>query len=162
MYLQSNHAWDIEAKTNLTSTKFSKNAFDKRESFFYTNIYGDNATNKGIVGIGSVVEITADVLKFGYEISNAVNIGDELVNNVTNAKSKIVNISGKYIEVENGALFNVGNYCYTEQLKVGDYRPNGVPMRGQWLEYTLSLTPTEENKKLKQQLKTAEMEREFF
>lgn len=144
MYLQSNHAWDIEAKTNLTSTKFSKNAFDKRESFFYTNIYGDNATNKGIVGIGNVVEITADVLKFGYEISNAVNIGDELVNNVTNAKSKIVNISGKYIEVENGALFNVGNYCYTEQLKVGDYRPNGVPMRGQWLEYTLSLTPTEE------------------
>jgi len=144
MYLQSNYAWDIEAKTNLTSTKFSKNAFDKRESFFYTNIYGDNATNKGIVGIGSVVEITADVLKFGYEISNAVNIGDELVNNVTNAKSKIVNISGKYIDVENGALFNVGNYCYTEQLKVGDYRPNGVPMRGQWLEYTLSLTPTEE------------------
>ena len=144
MYLQSNHAWDIEAKTNLTSTKFSKNAFDKRESFFYTNIYGDNATNKGIVGLGSVVEITADVLKFGYEISNAVNIGYELVNNVTNAKSKIVNISGKYIEVENGALFNVGNYCYTEQLKVGNYRPNGVPMRGQWLEYTLSLTPTEE------------------
>lgn len=144
MYLQSNYAWDIEAKTNLTSTKFSKNAFDKRESFFYTNIYGDNATNKGIVGIGNVVEITADVLKFGYEISNAVNIGDELVNNVTNAKSKIVNISGKYIEVENGALFNVGDYCYTEQLKVGYYRPNGVPMRGQWLEYTLSLTPTEE------------------
>ena len=49
-----------------------------------------------------------------------------------------------FIEVENGALFNVGNYCYTEQLKVGDYRPNGVPMRGQWIEYILSITPTEE------------------
>lgn len=144
MYLQSNYAWDIEARTNLTSTKFSKNVFDKRESFFYTNIYGDNATNKGIVGIGNVVEITSDVLKFGYEVSNAVNIGDELVNKTTNAKSKIVNISGKYIEVENGALFSVGTYCYAEQLKVGDYRPNGVPMRGQWIEYTLSITPTEE------------------
>lgn len=144
MYLQSNYAWDIEARTNLTSTKFSKNVFDKRESFFYTNIYGDNATNKGIVGIGNVVEITSDVLKFGYEVSNAVNIGDELVNKTTNAKSKIVNISGKYIEVENGALFSVGTYCYAEQLKVGDYKPNGVPMRGQWIEYTLSITPTEE------------------
>ena len=144
MYLQSNYAWDIEARTNLTSTKFSKNVFDKRESFFYTNIYGDNATNKGIVGIGNVVEITADVLKFGYEVSNSVNIGDELVNKITNAKSKIVNISGKYIEVENGALFSVGTYCYAEQLKVGDYRPNGVPMRGQWIEYILSITPTEE------------------
>ena len=141
MYLQSNYAWNVMARTNLLSTKFSSNVFDKRESFFYTNIYGDNCTNVGIEGIGNVVSKNGNQLTFSYPISSGVSVGDVLVNNVTQSKSEITNIQDKVITVANGTIFSIGNFCYAEQMKVGDYRPNGVSLRGEWIEYTLSIIP---------------------
>ena len=141
MYLQSNYAWNVMARTNLLSTKFSSNVFDKRESFFYTNIYGDNCTNVGIEGIGNVVSKNGNQLTFSYPISSGVSVGDVLVNNVTQSKSEITNVQDKVITVSNGTIFSIGNFCYAEQMKVGDYRPNGVSLRGEWIEYTLSIIP---------------------
>ena len=141
MYLQSNYAWNVVARTNLLSTKFSSNVFDKRESYFYTNIYGDNFTNVGIEGIGNLVSKNGNQLTFSYPISSGVSVGDVLVNNITQSKSEITNIKDKVITVANGAIFNIGNFCYAEQMKVGDYRPNGVSLRGEWIEYTLSIIP---------------------
>ncbi|WP_294202993.1 hypothetical protein [uncultured Chryseobacterium sp.] len=138
MYLKSNTSWNTTIRTNLTSTKFPENIYQKQESFYYSDILRDSESDYGMTGIGTVQKISGNIISLKNNVSNMIYIGDVLINELSSVSSKITSISGNTLTVENISGFSVGDYILAKQLQVGSVRPNGVPIRGEWMEVTLS------------------------
>lgn len=136
--LQSNTAWDVSIKTNLTETQFTSEAFTKKESYFYSEIYRDNSTLQNSQGIGVVESINGNELTFGYKIGIDVSVGDTLTNENIIDASEITNIQGKVITVANGSVFSAGDYVLARKQTDGYYSPDGAPQRGKYMEVTLT------------------------
>lgn len=142
-YLQSNTGWDTEIRTNLTSTTIPVAAYVQKESYFHTEIFRDNNSPLGIKGVGNINYKDGNILKFNYQIENSIAINDTLQDEAGN-KSKIVGIDKSTITVEDASLFTVAEYVFASKVEENGYRPDGVPMRGQWMEFTLSKVPDKE------------------
>lgn len=140
MAIKSNTAWETEVKTNLTATKFSSQVYDKRESYYYTNIFRDSSTKVGVVGIGVIQNIIGNDLYFNHDITNQVSTSDKLINEAETVDVAITNIQGKIISVANTSGLQTGNYVGAKKGQIGTFRPNGVPIRGEWMEVTLTKT----------------------
>ena len=138
MKLQSNTPWDVSIKTNLTSTQFPSEAFTQKESYFFSEIYRDNATMQNSQGIGVINNITGNDLEFGYKIGIDVAVGDTLKKENGIDSSEIINIQGKVITVGNGAVFSVGDYVLAGKQTDGYYSPDGAVQRGKYMEVTLT------------------------
>jgi len=143
MYIQSNTAWNTEVKTNLTATKFSENVYDKRESYYYTEIFRDSSTKLGVVGIGRIQAINGNQLVFNSPISNQVTSNDSIINESGSVTIPIANIFGKTITVASITGLSVGDFVGVQKGQVGDFRPNGVPIRGENMEVTLTKSGSE-------------------
>lgn len=140
MAIKSNTAWETEVKTNLTATKFSSQVYDKRESYYYTNIFRDSSTKVGVVGIGVIQNIIGNDLYFNHDITNQVSTSDKLINEAETVDVAITNIQGKIISVADASGLQTGNYVGAKKGQIGTFRPNGVPIRGEWMEVTLTKT----------------------
>lgn len=138
VYLQSNKAWDTSMKTNLTATQFLGDIYQKRESYYYTDIQRDNSTPLGLIGIGIIKNIVGNELIFDGFIDNQVCIGGVLINEDDDKRAIIKGISDNKVIVEDGSIFAIGEFICSEKPQVGMFRPNGVPMRGEWMEVTLT------------------------
>lgn len=138
MAIKSNTAWETEVKTNLTATKFSSQVYDKRESYYYTNIFRDSSTKVGVVGIGVIQNIIGNDLYFNHAITNQVSTSDKLINESETVDVAITNIQGKIISVADASGLQIGNYVGAKKGQIGTFRPNGVPIRGEWMEVTLT------------------------
>lgn len=136
--LQSNTPWDVSIKTNLTSTQFTSEAFTQKESYFFSEIYRDNATMQNSQGIGVINNITGNDLEFGYKIGIDVAVGDTLKKENGIDGSEITNIQGKVITVANGAVFSSGDYVLAGKQTDGYYSPDGAQQRGKFMEVTLT------------------------
>lgn len=135
--IQSNTPWNTEVKTNLTATKFTENVYNKRESYYYTEVFRDSSTPLGVVGIGRIKSIDGNDLVFNSPISNQVTANDRLVNIAGSVNQNITKISGVTITVGNPSGLNPGDFVGVQKGQIGDYRPNGVPIRGDYMEVTL-------------------------
>lgn len=138
MYLQSNTSWNTEIKTNLTATQFSEYAYQKRESYYYTDIFRDSSTMLGLVGAGIITDIQDNTIIFKNKITNQISVGESLVNETQNYQSEITAIIKNTITVSNASGFNIGDFVAGQKKQLGTFRPNGVPIRGKWMEVTLS------------------------
>lgn len=138
IYLQSNTAWNTKMRTNLTATSFSEKVYEKRESYFYTDIHRDNSSSLGIVGIGTIKNIQGNTLIYKNSITNQVSVGETLQNEAANVETVITNIQDNEITVMNSSGLNVGDFTFAKKKQEGHFRPSGVPMRGEWLEVTLT------------------------
>ena len=136
--LQSNTAWDVAIKTNLTETQFSSEAFTKKESYFYSEIYRDNSTLQNSQGIGIIESINGNELTFGYKIGIDVAVGDKLTKENGIDASEITNIQGKVITVSDGSVFSIGDYVLARKQTDGYCSPDGAPQRGKFMEVTLT------------------------
>lgn len=143
MQIQSNTAWNTSVKTNLTSTKFSEDVYQKRESYYFTDIFRDSSTLLGIVGAGSIISIQDNTITFNKAITNQISVGDYLSNKDISYKSEIVSISKNEVKVANASGFNTGDFAVGLKKQNESFRPNGVPMRGKWMEVTLSKSGNE-------------------
>lgn len=142
-YLQSNTGWETEIRTNLTSTNIPASAYVEKESFFYTDIFRDNNSPLGIKGIGVIQSKDGNVIKFKNPIENTVAINDTL-NDENNHSSRIIGLEHNTLTVQDASQFNVGEYVYASKVEDNGYRPDGIPMRGQWMEFTLTKVPEKE------------------
>ncbi|MDY3326697.1 hypothetical protein PG299_02575 [Riemerella anatipestifer] len=136
--LQSNTAWYTKVKTNLTATEFPEECYDKRESYYYTEVQRDSSTPIGLVGVGRVKNKEGNELSFSYEISNQVSVGNTLLNEDASYQSEITAIVGNKISVRDASGFQLNDFIVAQKKQVGHFRPSGVPMRGEWMEVTLS------------------------
>lgn len=136
--LQSNQPWDVEIKTNLTETQFPKEAFTQKESYFFSEIYRDNATSQNAQGMGVIESITNNQLTFGYSMGIDVSVGDDMTAENGFEKAQITNIQGKTVTVSNGLLFNVGDYVMALKQSDGFFSPDGAVQRGKYMEVTLT------------------------
>lgn len=136
--LHSNTAWDVAIKTNLTQTQFTSEAFTQKESYFFSEIYRDNATTQNSQGIGVIQSIAGNDLTFGYKIGIDVAVGDTLTNENGIDASEITNIQGKVITVANGAVFSADEYVLARKQTDGYYSPDGASQRGKFMEVTLT------------------------
>lgn len=136
--LQSNTAWDVAIKTNLTETQFSSEAFTQKESYFYSEIYRDNSTLQNSQGIGVIESINGNDLTFAYKIGIDVAVGDKLTKENGIDTSEITNIQGKVITVSDGSVFSAGDYVLARKQTDGYYSPDGAPMRGKYMEVTFT------------------------
>ncbi|MFX1667818.1 hypothetical protein JZ968_06495 [Riemerella anatipestifer] len=136
--LQSNTAWYTKVKTNLTATEFPEECYDKRESYYYTEVQRDSSTPIGLVGVGRVKNKEGNELSFSYEISNQVSVGNTLLNEEASYQSEITAIVGNKISVRDASGFHLNDFIVAQKKQVGHFRPSGVPMRGEWMEVTLS------------------------
>lgn len=143
MYIKSNTAWNTAIKTNLTATNFSEFTYDKRESFWYTNILRDSSSIFGIIGIGTIQNISGNTLYFKNEVTNQIYIGDMLSNESETVTINIDNITGNTITIASTTGFNIGDFVFVKQNQFGSLRPNGVPIRGEWMEVTLTKEGTQ-------------------
>lgn len=146
--LQSNTAWNVSIKTNLTETQFTENAFTQKESFFYSEIYRDIATNQNLKGVSVIREVNGNTFIFETEIPQNINVNDLLYTDEMSLIGEVTEIVGKTIRV-NPTAFSISPSIYPSLLSVfavaspqrsEGYRPDGVPMRGKWLEATLTKT----------------------
>ena len=144
LYLQSNTGWNTEIRTNLTKTSFPESAYTHKESFYYSEIFRDNTTLGPLKGVGVIKEINGNQLVFSKSINNTIAVNDTLVNDNNQLNSKITGINKNIITVESAANFSVGDYTYCTKIMEGGYRPDGIPMRGQWMEFTLTKIPDKE------------------
>ncbi|MDR2205825.1 MAG: hypothetical protein LBE36_06695 [Flavobacteriaceae bacterium] len=142
IFLHTNTGWNTEIKTNLNATKFSEKTYEKEESFFYTDIYRDNTTNKNIKGVGNIKSVSGNTLTFNHKLGVEIMSGDVLTDETGN-QSVIESVSGNTIIVENASVFSIGDYTYTQPQEINGFRPNGGVMRGQWMEVTLTKIPQE-------------------
>ena len=138
IYLQSNTAWNTKMRTNLTATSFSEKVYEKRESYFYTDIHRDNSSSLGIVGVGTIKNIQGNTLIYKNSITNQVSVGETLQNEAANVETVITNIQDNEITVMNSSGLNIGDFTFAKKKQEGHFRPSGVPMRGEWLEVTLT------------------------
>lgn len=137
MYLQSNTAWDTKVKTNLTASEFSENTYQKRESYYYSDIFRDSSTALGVVGISSVLNIEGNTLVFKNQVTNQISVGDSLFNESMNFTSEITAINKNTITVADASGFALNEFIAGQKKQMGSFRPSGVPMRGKWMEVTL-------------------------
>lgn len=138
IYIQSNTAWNTSVKTNLTATQFSENVYEKRESYYYTEIFRDSSTKLGVVGIGRIQQINGLQLVFNNAISNQVTHNDTIINEAGTVNIGITSINGKTVTVASTAGLNIGDFVGVQKGQVGNFRPNGVPIRGENMEVTLT------------------------
>lgn len=140
--LQSNSAWNTDIKTNLTQSFIEDEFYVKRESFYYSDIYRDITQVSGD-GIGEIKNISGNQITFSLSISPNVSVGDVLVGDTTNVQSEIINIQGNIITVADGTIFQQGEFAYTLKQYGFNYSPDGEPIRGKWMEVTLSQNTSE-------------------
>lgn len=145
MYIQSNTAWNTAVKTNLTASEFSENVYAKKESYYYTEIYRDNATNKSMVGAGRIQRIDGNSLHYKNDISNQIAVGDTLHNQDLTFGSDIIDIQGNIITIADATGLSANDFTVASKKYYGSYRPGGVPIRGEWMEVTLSKDGTDAN-----------------
>lgn len=143
IYIQSNTAWNTAVKTNLTATQFTENVYEKRESYYYTEIFRDSSTKLGVVGIGRITAINGNELVFNSAISNQVTMNDSVANESGSVITAITNISGNKITVALPTGLNIGDFVGAQKGQVGNFRPNGVPIRGENMEVTLTKSGSE-------------------
>ena len=67
-----------------------------------------------------------------------VSVGETLQNEAANVETIITNIQDNEITVMNSSGLNVGDFTFAKKKQEGHFRPSGVPMRGEWLEVTLT------------------------
>ena len=137
MYLQSNTPWDTKVKTNLTASEFSENTYQKRESYYYSDIFRDSSTPLGIVGISTVLNIVGNTLIFKNPVTNQISVGDSVFNESMNYTSEITAINKNTITVVDASGFVANEFIAGQKKQSGSFRPSGVPMRGKWMEVTL-------------------------
>lgn len=140
-YLQSNTGWNTEIRTNLTSTVIPESAYVQKESFFHTEIFRDIDSPLGIKGIGVIDSKVGKQLIFKNSIENTVAINDTLNVHEGFNSSKIIGIENNMITVEDATAFSEGEYVFASKVEENGYRPDGIPMRGQWMEFTLTKVP---------------------
>ena len=143
-YLQSNTGWDTEIRTNLTSTVIPESAYVQKESFFHTEIFRDNNSPLGIKGVGNIQSKVGNQLIFKNPIENTIAIGDTLNDKEGINSSKIIGIDNITLTVQDATEFSIGEFVFVSKLEENGYRPDGIPMRGQWMEFTLTKVPERE------------------
>jgi len=143
IYIQSNTSWNTAVKTNLTATQFTENVYEKRESYYYTEIFRDSSTKLGVVGVGRITAINGNELVFNSPISNQVTMNDSVANEFGSVLTAITNISGNKITVALPTGLNVGDFVGAQKGQVGNFRPNGVAIRGENMEVTLTKSGSE-------------------
>ena len=143
IYQQSDEPWKMELKTNLTSTINPENLFVKKESFWYSDIFMDITGDYTLEGIGNIKSINGNEVTFSKDISNAISSLDTLKSKTTNSQSKIIDIKKNVIFVESSLGFIIGEYAFAEKQSTMTYRPDGTPMRGKWMEVTMTKSGNE-------------------
>lgn len=136
--LQSNTAWNVSIKTNLTETQFTQEAFTKKESYFFSEIYRDTATLQNSQGIGVIQNIVGNNLEFSYKVGIEVSVGDKMTQENGVYDSEITNIQGKIITVADSSVFSIGDYVFASKQSDGFSSPDGSVMRGKFMEVTLT------------------------
>ena len=136
--LQSNTAWDVSIKTNLTETQFTQEAFTKKESYYFSEIYRDTATLQNSQGIGVIQNIVGNNLEFSYKVGIEVSVGDKMTQENGVYDSEITNIQGKIITVADSSVFSIGDYVFASKQSDGFSSPDGSVMRGKFMEVTLT------------------------
>jgi hypothetical protein len=136
--LQSNTPWDVSIKTNLTETQFTQEAFTKKESYYFSEIYRDTATLQNSQGIGVIQNIVGNNLEFSYKVGIEVSVGDKMTQENGVYDSEITNIQGKIITVADSSVFSIGDYVFASKQSDGFSSPDGAPQRGKFMEVTLT------------------------
>ena len=136
--LQSNTPWDVSIKTNLTETQFTQEAFTKKESYYFSEIYRDTATLQNSQGIGVVQNIVGNNLEFSYKVGIEVSVGDKMTQENGVYDSEITNIQGKIITVADSSVFSIGDYVFASKQSDGFSSPDGAPQRGKFMEVSLT------------------------
>ena len=145
MELQSSHAWNVNIRTNLTESYIPSKHFVKKESFYTSEILRNIKGNRKSVGVGKVESITGNTLRFNYPISNSISCGDLLMVKEKNLEYEIKDIKGKELTLSNVYGITVDDICYAAKKYEGNYRPDGDPIRGKWMEVILTSNVSEES-----------------
>lgn len=140
MWLQSNTAWNTQVKTNYTESEISEELYQKMESFYYTDCFRNVSGYQTSEGIGIIKSINGNNIEFSKSVSNGISVGDFLMIQNSTIEYLIVGVSKNIIQVNNSAGLNVGSFAFGAKKYSGGYRPDGDPIRGKWMEITLTKT----------------------
>lgn len=141
--LQSNTAWNVDISTNLTKTQFTESAFAQKESFFYSEIYRDIATPQNLKGIGIISNVDSSKITLQNEIPSNINVGDTLLTEEMETIGEVTAINHQLFEINYQPTTNqqppsINQFIVAQPPMQNGYRPDGAPMRGKWMEVTLS------------------------
>lgn len=143
MYLQSNTGWDTHIKSNLTESYIPEDAYVQKESFYYSDIFRDISDTYHQCGIGVIQSIDGNVITFKNPITNEVAVGDFLYTEESGMETKIEDINANIITVEDGSNLSEQSFAIANKQYDGYYRADGSPVRGKWMEVTLTKTGNE-------------------
>lgn len=138
MWLQSNTSWTTEIRTNYTESTISEDLYTKKESFFYTDCFRNIIGYHTAEGLGVIQSILNNSVTFSRTIENTVSVGDLLQHENSTTEYTITQINNNVATLNSTAGLSVGYYCFAAKKYSGNYRPDGDPIRGKWMETTLS------------------------
>lgn len=142
MQIISNEPWDIKVKTNYTESEMPSSALQKKESYYFTDIFRSNSDGyQTASGIGEIKNIAGNVVTV-TQIPNDVSIGD-FISSDNNLQYEITNITGNTITLQNVTGLNLNDYIFALKKYSGSYSPDGEAIRGKWMEVTLTNNSSE-------------------
>jgi len=136
---ESDKAWKVSVRTNLTNSTIDSNEFNNRESrwFGYIRRNEDSGDlNSSTQGIGSIVEVSGTEVSFN-SVSETVSVGDKLIQDNNGELQEV----GTIENIEDGVIYvtdvinapESGLFCFGKK----NGRINGSAIRGYFMEVTL-------------------------
>lgn len=138
MSLHSNTAWNTQIKTNLTNSQIDESLYVKKESFYYTDCFRNITGYNTAVGLGVIKEINNNSVLFYRNFDNDVSVGDLLMIQNSNIEYEILAINENLITLSNVIGLSVNDFAFAVKKYTSGYRPDGDPIRGKWMEVTLT------------------------
>lgn len=135
--LISNQAWDINVKTNYTESFMPSEVLEEKESYFFTEIFrNNNEPYHTASGIGNIKNISGGSIFFD-QVPSDISVGDVIAKG-NEIPSVITEIEDGIIKINNTSGFSVDDYIFSFKKQVGNYTADGEPIRGKWMEVTLT------------------------
>lgn len=135
--LISNQAWDINVKTNYTESFMPSEVLEEKESYFFTEIFrNNNEPYHTASGIGNIKNISGGSI-FVDQVPSDISVGDVIAKG-NEIPSIITAIEDGIIKISNTSGFSVDDYIFSFKKQVGNYTADGEPIRGKWMEVTLT------------------------
>ena len=135
--LISNQAWDINVKTNYTESFMPSEVLEEKESYFFTEIFrNNNEPYHTASGIGNIKNISGGSI-FVDQVPSDISVGDVIAKG-NEIPSVITAIEDGIIKISNTSGFSVDDYIFSFKKQVGNYTADGEPIRGKWMEVTLT------------------------
>ena len=132
--IYGNESWDMELKTNLTSSNITREEFSKKESFYHAFLRRDTEeSSRNVFSLGIVEDVLGNIVRVSGG-SDLVSVGDDVLNEDGIYVGTIDFKHGNELTLSNIGSISNGMFLIASKSN----RIEGSPLRGYHLTVDMS------------------------